>query len=88
MLHPSHEEFIGDRLDARIPNYFNTDVEDDKILQRLVTSSSFMALTSTFVRGKMDNSMRNKEYRTALGMKELADTVESCNDRSESLPSR
>lgn len=52
----------------------------------MLTSSSFVALTTTFVKCKTDIVAENKKYNIAYASKDLMDTIEPYNDESKSPP--
>lgn len=59
-LNVVRKEVIGDLLDAHIEISFNAHVPVHKLLEKLLTSSSFMAPIAMFIRPIRDTFMKKK----------------------------
>lgn len=87
MLCTIRNDVIGEIRDDHVANYFKSDPAADELLERLLTSTSFMQLITRLVRRRMVIIMENNKYSTALESKELMDSVKPSHDGSDSLQS-
>lgn len=88
MLVMLRKDVIEETLDAQIAKRFDTDAASKRLSKRLLTSSSFMAPITTFVRRKLNTTMEYMEFSVTFASTALVDTVEPFNDENESLSSR
>lgn len=70
-------DVIEENLHALIKMYFDTEAGAKELLNNLLTSSSFRAPITTFVRRNTDHVMENKNCSVVFVLKELMDIVES-----------
>lgn len=73
-------------MDAHITKLFDTCAASKEFSKSMLTSSSFMAPITTFVRRTTNTSMYENKYSVAYASKEPMDTVQTCNDRCRAGP--
>lgn len=83
------KKVIGETLNAGIAKFFDTDAAPVRLSKKLLTSSSFMALITTFVRRKTDSAIADQKCRLAMASKkEAVPDLEAYDDIIETPPSR
>lgn len=80
------KDVFGEIIDAHKAKLFDTDVIIDRLSSRMLTLSTFITSTVTFIRCNTDTAIKQREYSTAFTTDHKI-TVKTYNDVDELPPS-
>lgn len=75
MLDLLRKDVIGKNFDAHIAKLFETNEPGEELLKRLLTSTSFITRTATFVRPNTNTAMKDKGYSPYVAPKAPGNTI-------------
>lgn len=89
MLDLFRNDFIGEKFEAHVAKAFDTEAAADRLLNKVLTSGSFIKPIATVVRRKRDSAIAKKETVASKASKrEQIDAIETHKVGIDSLSSR